>query len=273
MNSKLSYKVVLLALAATVTSQTVLAQGFRAGVSPSKFEFKTKPGVVIRDTLTIMNAGDEPAEYLLRTADWTVNDSQGADFIEDRLLDDSCRPWVRLERKSVRIRPTGQKKYRFEIHVPEDAAPGLCKFALLIEPGEPVMASTQGDQPIKFPVVGRYATVVYVTIGDATADIDFLGLGAKEVQGYRLPTLKLHNNGNTYDRVFGEITATDADGKRHLLTASSFPVLPDRSEEIMLLPEPGPGPEPNKIELSYPLSLKGKFEIGGKKFTIEENFN
>jgi len=273
MNSKLYCSVVLLAFVSIVTSQIALAQGFRAGISPSKFEFKTKAGAVIRDTLLIMNAGDEPAEYLLRTADWTVNDSQGADFIEDRLLEGSCRPWVRLERKSIRIRPAGQKKYRFEIHVPHDAATGLCKFALLVEPSESVMASTGGDQPIKFPVVGRYATVVYVTIGDAKADIEYLGLGQKDVQGQRLPTLRLHNNGNTYDRVFGEITATDANGKRHRLVASSFPVLPDRSEEILLLPQPGPGPEPKKIEFSYPLRLKGKFEIGGKKFTVEENFD
>ena len=135
------------------------------------------------------------------------------------------------------------------------------------------MASVGGDQKIRFPVVGRYAVIIYVTIGDARADVEFLGLGRKEMGGLLLPTLKLHNNGNTYDRVFGRITATDAAGQRHILIASTLPLLPDRSEEILLVPEAANNGRMNGIVMKYPLQLKGRFEIGGKRFSIDDEFD
>ncbi len=250
---------------------SVFAAGFSAGISPPKFELKAKPGKVIRDTITILNATGKPAGYKFRTADWNINDQQGVDFIEDKLAPGSCRPWVRLERKSVKIRAGLQKKYRFEIHVPKDAPDGLCRFAILIEPDEKAIAGTGKDQAIKFPVVGRYAVIVYLTIGDAKADIEYLGMYKKRVSNLTLPTLKFYNKGNTYDRAFGDVTATDANGKRYELVVSSFPVLPGRTEEILLSPDQSEAPG-KKIEWAYPLRLKGKVEIGGKTFRIEETF-
>jgi fimbrial chaperone protein len=274
MNLKYCTNRLAMLLSAMLISPSLFAQGFGAGISPSKFELRAKPGTVLRDTVTIVNAGTETAEFKFSTVDWEMNESQGPDFVEDRLLENSCRPWVRLERKVAQIRPAAQKKYRFEIHVPEDSGPGLCKFALLIQPAESATASVgQGDQQIKFPVVGRYAAMVYVTIGDAKAEIEFLGIG-EQLQGeQRLPTLMLSNSGNTLDRTFGQITATDADGKRHVLIPSNFPILPGRTEAVLLSPEQQRNREPVEVVLNYPLKLKGKFEIGGQSFSVDEVFN
>jgi len=261
-------------LAVTLISANVFGQGFGAGISPSKFELRAKPGAVLRDTITIVNASSETADYKFSTVDWEMNDSQGPDFFEDQLIENSCRPWVRLEREVAHIRPAEQKKYRFEIHVPEDAEPGLCKFALLIQPAEPAMASIgEGDQQIRFPVVGRYAAMVYVTIGGAKAEIEFLGIGERIQGDQRLPTLLLSNNGNTLDRTFGQITATDADGRRYVLIPQNFPILPGRTEAILLSPEQSRNIEPVPVVFIYPLTLKGKFEIGGKSFRVDEVFN
>jgi len=274
MNSKSCTDRIVLFLVVSLVSVNVLAQGFGAGISPSKFELRAKPGGVLRDTITIVNATPENADYKFSTVDWEMNDSQGPDFFEDQLLENSCRPWVRLEREMVHIRPAAQKKYRFEVHVPEDAGPGLCKFALLIQPAEPAMASVgEGDQQIRFPVVGRYAAMVYVTIGDARADMEFLGIGERLKGGLRLPTLMLSNSGNTLDRAFGQITATDADGRRYTLIPQDFPVLPGRTEAVLLSPEQARNREPVPIDFIYPLTLKGKFEIGGKSFRVDEVFN
>lgn len=249
-------------------SGDAVAAGFGAGIAPSKFELNAKPGAVLRDTVTILNANEDNAEYALRTADWRLNDRQGVEYFEDTLLDDSCRPWVRLERKTLRIPPGAQKRYRFEVHVPEDAPAGLCKFAILIEPGEPEMAGVGDNQEIRFPVVGRYAITIYVTVGDARPDIEYLGLTEQRVGKLRLPALRLRNNGTTYDRAFGQITATDAGGKRHRLVASSFPVLPGRTESILLAFEQDPSRSGAQIE--YPIELRGKIDIGGKTIRIDE---
>ncbi len=274
MNWKSYYKRAAMLLAVMLINTNLFGQGFGVGISPSKFELRAKPGAVLRDTITIVNASAEPAEYQFSTVDWELNESQGPEFFEDQLLENSCRPWVRLERQVAQIRPGAQKKYRFEIHVPEEAESGLCKFALLIQPAESAMASVgKGDQKIRFPVVGRYAAIVYVTIGDARARIDFLGIGEKLQGEQRLPTLLLSNSGNTLDRTFGQIDAMDADGRRYILIPSNFPILPGRTEAILLSPEQPRNREPTAIVFSYPLTLKGKFEIGGESFRIDEVFN
>jgi fimbrial chaperone protein len=267
-NSSALFLVILL------ISADVAAQGFGAGISPSKFELRAKPGAVVRDTITIVNVTSAVAGYQFSTVDWKLDDSQGPVFLDDVLVENSCRTWVRLERKMVQIRPEAQKKYRFEVHVPKDAEAGLCKFALLIEPVEPAMVELgEGDQKISFPVVGRYAAMVYVTIGDARAEIEFLGIGERMKGDKRLPTLMLSNSGNTLDRTFGEISATDADGRRYVLIPQNFPILPGRTEAILLSPEQVRNREPVPINFIYPLTLKGRFEIGGRSFQVNEVFN
>jgi fimbrial chaperone protein len=255
--------------AAMLFSGPTLSAGFGAGISPTKFELRAKPGATLREVLTILNAADEPAEYALRTADWMLDDNQGVEYFEDDLIEGSCRPWVKLERRLLKIMSGGQKRYRFEVHVPEDAPVGLCKFAILIEPGDAAMASVGENEEIKFPVVGRYAVTVYVTVGDAKPNIEYLGLGEQQIGAMRLPTLQFRNDGNTYDRAFGQITATDAAGKRHSLVASSFPVLPGRTESILLALENDPN-KAGAVALEYPLKLKGRIQIGGQTFKIEE---
>jgi P pilus assembly chaperone PapD len=244
------------------------AGGFAAGISPSKFELKAKPGQVLRDTVTILNPAAQTAEFQVRTADWRLSAGGGVEFLEDQLPEDSCRPWVRLERKTVQIRAQGQKKYRFEVHVPEGAAPGLCRFAIFIEPSEAEVAR-MADGRISLPVVGRYAVITYVAIGDAAAQVTYLGATAVFDRDRRLPALKLKNTGNNYDRAFGQIMATDSRGERFALIPSSFPLLPGRTDAIRLTPESrdsGPG----TAELAYPLTLKGRIEIGGETIRVDE---
>jgi len=261
----------LLALVGIWLAPQALGATLGAGVSPSKFELRAKPGQVLRDTVTILNASDDPSEFQFRTVDWRLNDANGVDYLEDEMPEGSCRPWVRLERKAIMIRPGGEKRYRFEVHVPEDAPEGLCRFAIMIEPSDELASSVGEDGQIRFPIVGRYAVITYVTVGDAKAKIDYLGIGETLINDQRLPTLKMYNQGNSYDRAFGEVVATDPTGRKILLIASSFPVLPGRTEEIALAPE-APAPGKNPVAFEYPLQLKGKVEIGGETIAIEEAF-
>jgi len=269
MNSKSCRSRWLLGAACMALPMGGFAAGFAAGISPSKFELRARPGQVLRDTLTIFNTADAGADFQFRTADWRLDETSSVEFFDDMLLEGSCRPWVRLERKTVRIESGLQKKYRFEVHVPEDAEPGLCRFAILIEPAETYQVNVDGAMSI--PIVGRYAVVTYVTIGDAAADIEYFGMGAHAANGGRLPTLKLRNQGATYDRAFGRVTATDGEGRRIGLVPSSFPVLPGRSEEIPLQREAAVD-ESSAEPLAYPLTIKGRIEIGGDTIEIDELF-
>jgi len=266
--SSICLRSLITAIGALLFTAQVSAGGFSAGIAPSKFELKTKAGQLVRDTITILNASEASSDYQFKTADWRLNESKGVDFLESELAPDSCRPWVRLERKNVRIRAGGQKKFRFEVKVPEGTTPRLCTFAILIEPGKDSLAEVN-QAGLRFPVVGRYAAIVYLNIGNPKADIEYLGL-AKSVSGKALlPALMLENKGLTYDRVFGGATAIDANGQRHELIASTFPILPGQLEKIVLAPTSQQQSGAAK-SLAYPVKLKGKFDVGGKTYKINE---
>jgi hypothetical protein len=272
MKSKLfpSLLLVLPALALAVSIH-VFAQGFAAGISPSRFELEADPGAVIRDTVTILNPSEADAEYLFRTVDWELDDASGIQYIEDTLADGSCRPWVRLERRNVTVRAGASRNYRFEVHVPADATPGLCRFAILIEPTEAYTARI-GDGELSLPIVGRYAVISYVTIGDAAAVIENLGVSRIESNGLQLPAITVRNSGTAHDRASGQVTAVDASGTRFSLVPSNFPVLPGRTERLAFLPETdtsGQSPITAQRQLQYPVRLNGRIEFGSESIEID----
>lgn len=256
----------ILILAASVTS-SALGATFTVGISPSKFELSARPGDVVRETVTITNPGEDAATYLFKTTDWELNNSGSVEYFGDEIDADSCRPWVRLERRSVEIAADGEKNYRFEVHVPEDAPDGLCRFAIIIEPTDPYVASSEDGQ-VSMPILGRFAVLTYVTIGEARADIEMLGLETTLVNGQKVPAIRLANRGNTYDRAYGQLTASDADGNRTFLDASDFPVLPGRTEAIALIPADD-GAGSGGTALSYPILVQGRVEIGGQRLTVD----
>ena len=271
MSSKLCLSLLLLPALALAIAIEVLAQGFAAGISPSRFELEAEPGTVIRDTVTILNPGEADAEYLFRTVDWELDDASGIQYIEDTLAEGSCRPWVRLERRNVTVRARASMNYRFEVHVPADAQPGLCRFAILIEPAEAYTARI-GDGEVSLPIVGRYAVISYVTIGDAAAVIENLGLSRIDSNGLQVPAITVRNTGTAHDRATGQITAVDATGTRFSLVPSSFPVLPGRTEKLAFLPETdtaGRSPLTLERQLQYPVRLNGRIEIGGQSIEVD----
>lgn len=272
MNWKHCLSLVFLPAIALASAYGVFAQGFAAAISPSRLELSAEPGDVVRETITVLNPASLPADYLFRTVDWQLDDSSGIQYLEDTLAEDSCRPWVTLERRTVTIRNGDSRNYRFEVHVPADAKPGLCRFAILIEPAEAHTARV-ADGEVALPVVGRYAVITYVTIGDARAEIEYLGLSKTDNNGLTLPAITVRNAGSAHDRAFGQITAVDAAGRRVSLVPSTFPVLPGRTETLALAAETdtaGSSPITLENQLEYPVELRGSIEIGGQTIEIDD---
>ena len=109
---------------------------FAAFVLPARFELKAKPGEKIAEVLEIGNDESIPQEYRIRTADWSLRPDGAVDFRPDTLAPGSCRPWVAIERQTLKLSAKAKRRYRFEVQVPADAPDGLCRFALLIESAE-----------------------------------------------------------------------------------------------------------------------------------------
>ncbi len=263
MYKKLSY--LLLAITAC-TLNPVSAESFFATVSPPRFELHGKPGKVIREIVEIDNGGDTPALFALRTADWDLTETGGLTIFPPELQPNSCRPWLRIERRALRLQAQSGKRFRFEIHVPEDAPDGECRVAILVESGEDsgILARAKN---ISFPIDGRIAIIIYVAIGDAAPELSVQSLKLQDVNGRLTPVAVLENAGNAHGRPSGFLEGRDANGKRIDFAIAQIPILPGRTRETPIWQSIAEGTE--AVKLTPPLQLEGIIEWRGGKQKID----
>ena len=243
---------------------------FAVRVSPPNFEFYAKAGQTIRDSILIENVDKNTGFYQIRTADWEINPEGGVIIHpQDQVLEaTSCRPWTRIERRSLTLSPNRTKRYRFEVHVPEGAADGECRFAMVIAPDASTI-DTMNMGTLKVPVLGSIAVIVYVTVGDARPDIQLVGVKRADVKGVQLPMIRLYNQGNAHARPYGSMTVRDAENKSAELLVVPFPILPGETRDIKLAVDDTLSGIANIEELMFPISLKGTIEWYGGMTKID----
>lgn len=240
--------------------------GFSAMVSPPRFELHGKPGEVIREIVDIENAGDVPAVFSIRTADWDLSDTGGVTIFPPELQPGSCRPWARLERRSIRLQPQSGKRFRFELQVPEQALAGECRLAILVEPGdqESVLARARN---IRFPVEGRIAIIIYVTVGNAAPVLTLHALELQDVNGRLTPVAVLENTGNAHGRPAGFLQGSDASGRNIDFSVAQTPILPGQTRPVSIWQATAEGMQP--VTLEPPLQLKGIIEWQGGEHKVD----
>ena len=275
MNSNLSLRkfpalwawAMLLCASGWPISSTAQATGFAALVSPPRFELKAKPGELLNELVDIGNDDTALGDYQIRSADWDLSPEGGTVIHPEELRPGSCRPWVRIERRTLKLAPQATKKYRFEIQVPADAPTGECRFALLIEsaPDKDTLA-TAGN--IKFPIQGRIAVIVYVVVGDASPKLEFRGISLAQVNGTATPVATLYNGGNAHGRPEGILAGTDSQGHSLDFTIASLPIFPNETRTIPIWPPDDPNTK-KPASFTAPLKLKGKIEWEGGGYEVD----
>ncbi len=262
---RLQRRLTALLMAACALVPTAAA-AFSAMVSPPRFELQGAPGSVIRESVEIQNASDLPATFKLRTADWDLTDTGGVTIHPPELQPGSCRPWARIERRSLRLRPQATKRFRFELHVPAGATPGECRLALLLEPDEAdsVMARARN---IRFPVTGRIAIIIYIAVGDAAPLLELKALELREVNARLTPVAVLHNTGNAHGRPEGFLEGRDASGRRLDFSVSPSPIMPGQTRTIPVWEAVAEGEE--RHVLQPPLKVKGAIEWRGGRHAVD----
>ncbi|NNJ93324.1 MAG: hypothetical protein HKP57_01070 [Halobacteria archaeon] len=243
------------------------AAGFAATVSPPRFELFAEPGEILRESVEISNADTATANFNMRTADWELTEDGNVTIHPPELQPGSCRGWAKIERHKIKLLAESERKYRFEIHVPEDAQPGECRVALLLE-GTAEEDLLAGAGEIRFPVQGRIAIIVYVVVGDARPEMNLLRLGMDTVNSEQIPVAVLENSGKAHGRPSGILEGIDAVGNRLEFTVSPSPVMPGQTRRIPIWPA-----RSNRVsirDIVLPLQLSGTIEWEGGKKKIDE---
>ena len=254
----------LLLFAAAVFAAAPAYAGFDVSVSPPRFELHAKPGDTVRQTISINNLGNEPARYLTKTADWELGAAGEAQMQEGAPKEGSCRPWVRLERHEISVGPRDTRTYRFEVHVPEDAKNGECRFALLTS-SDAGTVTPSGASFIQIPIVGRVAVIVYVTIGDAKPAMKLAHIAMQKINGKLQPVATFRNAGDTHGRVSGHLEAIDANHHKVVLVADESVILPNTARGVVLIPmdwSSGEGKTP-AFDLMPPMRARGTLQFLG----------
>ena len=257
-----------LALVSLMAIGQAWGAAFDVAVSPPTFELKAKRGDKIRGVFRITNNDSQAGSYLFRTADWDLASSGTVSFVEGQPVAGSCRPWVRIERHALNLAPRTTRPYRFEVHVPENAPDGQCRFALLVSP-DPRTVKPVVSGGLRVPVVGRIGVIAYVTIGEAGPKLSFRGVKRGTVNGRPGPVALFANDGTAHGRPSGILTARDASGRSIEAQVMPAPVLPGQTREVPIVAaEKDAGGNP--LALGFPLQLKGKIEWEGGSQAIDE---
>lgn len=253
-------------VAITLVAVATNAIGFAGYVSPPRFELTAKPGQVISNVLEIGNDDLRPSSFKVYSADWSLDATGAVVFDESAPAASSCRPWLRLERRQLKLAARGKRKLRFEVHVPADTKPVLCRFALMIE-GDDDAATDVKFGNIQLPVAGRIGIVAYVAVGDVKPNLEILSIVSQTYQSRFVPVATVRNTGTSHGRLEGTLEGKDATGQSIDFSVATLPILPGETRLVPIWPN-----EDSKGKLpivNYPLTLSGVIEWVGGKYNVQ----
>ncbi|MEJ8854884.1 hypothetical protein WKW79_09915 [Variovorax robiniae] len=242
-----------------------LAQ-FALAVSPPRFEIRAEPGKPTRQVIELSQVDARPGTYRVRTADWVLRPDASVDFSDD-LAQGSCRPWVAIERREVVVSPGRPHRFRIEVTPPLDTPPSECRLAVLIEGKE--QAAGPG-MPIG--LAGRIGVIVYVAVGQVQPALAIVGSAVQQINGQRMPVLKVRNDGSAHGRLAGFLGGTDASGTALEFTAASAPILPGETRDIALTATRA-GNADAQVQVRFPVTVRGTLEWGESgSMPVDERF-
>jgi hypothetical protein len=263
----------LLSFCTAMGVSSTWAQGFSAQVTPPRIEMIVKPGQDARQVLEITQVANTPGRFRIYTNDWQMNDQGGVQFF-DELQPGSCRPWVALERRELTVAANAKVRFRIQVSPPLDTSAKECRFAVMVEGLD---TSTINSSGLGFPVSGRIGVIVYAGMDGTTADLKIVGQSVsagKELKD-RLPILSVKNEGNAHGRLAGLLSGVDARGQKIDFSPNTLPILPGETRPVSLQiqPDPNAPKEAPLPTISYPITIKGNLEWGGKTQAFEATFN
>jgi hypothetical protein len=241
-----------------LVAQACLAE-FALGVSPPRFELQGRSGQVLRQALTLSNGSSRMASFQVSTADWRLA-ADGTVTFSEALAEGSCRPWVAIERRDLKVAPGGQYRFRFEVALPPDAEPRECRFALMFE-GEGDAADLAG---VRLPIAARVAVVVYLGVNGVQPRLSVMGGSVVKANGLWAPALDIRNDGDAHGRLDGFLSGLDARQTRLDLRPANTPVLPGEIRTIVLVPSRSGSPE-TQSDVAFPVQVKGRLEWGHRQ--------
>ncbi len=244
---------------------------FDVGVVPARFELSAKSSERLGQSLEVINQSSQMTELSVRTLDWDFSEKGELKFY-DELRPGSCREWVTLQRRTLKVAGRNKATFRFQVDVPANAAIGECRFMLAIEGVQPAFQSMlqNGSASLSLPVNGRIAVAVYVAVNGAQPVFTVQQASMSSFEGQRLPAVTVTNSGNAHGRLEGALDAKDASGQSFELVPDGSPLMPGQTRTLALTPRSLGGA--GQIRMTYPVTTSGTLDWDNGSFKVNAEF-
>jgi hypothetical protein len=174
---------------------------------------------------------------------------------------------VRIERRQFSVSPNATRSYRFEVHIPGDAKPSECRFALMLG-SDPAAEQDLKIGQVNIPVGGQIGVIVYVAIAGAQPKLVYKGLRKEAVDSATVPVAVIQNSGDAHGRPEGVLRGTDASGKEFEMMVNAIPILPGQTRSVPIYAINADGSA--GANFAYPVKIKGTIEWDGGNQEIDE---
>lgn len=202
-------------------------------LSPVAKRYELKAGETKTDTLTVVNDGREPYDFIAYAKPYSVaSENYVPDFTSNSTNSDAYR-WVKFDKPKYHLEAGASTTVGYTMTVPENAAPGGHYGVLFVET-QPKEVVGGGNAVVRKKRVGAilYATVdgKYEIGGQQdSADIPLL-----QFESPLTSTLKTSNNGNTDFIDSVSFRVSDIFGTLKYEEKKDYPILPQTARKMKL---------------------------------------
>lgn len=200
-------------------------------VSPVRAELQIEAGAAETNVLQVRNSGAKPMRVKIQPLDWQMNRQGEVSFARPGSTPGSLAPWLEINPTDFRVEPGQTKEVRYTLTVPGGTRAGGYRAAIAVE-GMPAQPGV--PEPKKMAVHGRFAVMVYETVGTPDLRARFTDFQVQPERKQVKFALTLTNAGTAHFRPKkSKVTIKNSQGQEVArVDIPDGPVLPGATREL-----------------------------------------
>jgi Bacterial protein of unknown function (DUF916)/Protein of unknown function C-terminal (DUF3324) len=226
-------------------------------LTKSYFILDSNPGIVVKSSVRVTNAGTATGSVALYPVDATTAQTSGAVYLDKKDPRRDVGAWITLGIQQLTLNPGQSQVVPFRIIIPGTVLPGQHLGGIVAENLAQEQNSTKtqnGKNTGTFQIIVKHLTVIAVQVnlpGTPVEQLAAAGVQSGGENGYQSLQLGLSNTGNVMVKPYGSLQITD----------SQRQVVKDISLKLdTFLPQ---------TSINYPVYIKGQaLNVGDYQATL-----
>jgi len=230
-------------------------------LTKSYFILDSKPGIVVKSSVRVTNAGTATGSVALYPVDATTAQTSGAVYLNQNDPRKDVGAWITLATQKLTLNPGQSQIVQFQVTIPSTVRSGQHLGGIVAENLTLQQNSTQaqnGKNTGTFQITVKNLTIVAVQVnlpGTPVEQLTATKVQAGGANGYQSLLLGLSNTGNVMVKSHGTLQVTNAQGqqvKNYPLTLDTFVPQTSINYPVYIKGQAlGPGDYQATLDLTY----------------------